>query len=379
MSEEAKVFVTRIVVKAPTRGCNLRGMAIRRKSERIGAERDRVQIGAGNRDTKPHSADEAHRLADGATWGREAATHSSRGSIPVEVLAASVQRSGAINVTRGRQAMVEQSWLHTHTRRLAPLFVVVWFAALVPAARSLLRYERTAGAMQAAPSQWPGFRSSGLRSSGFKSSGFKSSGATRGSGTAADTMSDPTRANNEGLLIVAVHPLCSCTRATLEELEKSAAGWRQPYHAVLLLYRSTGHPADSPFAQAGYVRDAKQALHADLVSDEGGEQAAHLGALTSGEVLYYSAADKQGQRQLLFSGGVTGGRGMVGENGGIEALEQAVRATSLAGQDSQQTHAPVYGCGLAALSNQDSRDSNRNPKGISANNLAGSSTGSPAE
>lgn len=232
--------------------------------------------------------------------------------------------------------MFDQIRLHGSSWRVWPLLLVLWLGAFAASARSLLHYEWTAGSMNAAPSQLP----ASTRTSNHLLSGHPLSGEPSAS---------------EGLLIVAVHPLCSCTRATLDELENSAATWHQPFHAVVLVYQAKSSGSASPvFKPAAYLSEAKQALNADLVLDAGGEQAARLGALTSGEILYYSAPNSHGQRRLLFSGGVTAGRGMVGENGGIQALEQAVRKTSAiassSNQDSQEAHAPVYGCGLAALS-----------------------------
>jgi hypothetical protein len=230
-----------------------------------------------------------------------------------------------------------------HVQRLLPVLVVLWVAALLPAAGMLLRYEWTAGAMAAAPAK--------LTDDVADGAGWTKDGGIQDS--------------RDGLLIVAIHPLCSCTRATLEELETSAAGWKEPYRAEFLIYspkgesqkdgtlRGVGSAAEFDWRRSAYVSAAQRALHARVVMDAGGAAAARLGALTSGEVLYYSAANGRGERRLLFSGGVTGGRGMVGENGGIEALERAVRETELSsGADRAGAHTPVYGCGLAALSGQ---------------------------
>lgn len=232
--------------------------------------------------------------------------------------------------------MFDQDRLRSYGQRMLPLLLGLWLAALIPAAKRLLQFEWTAGATGLAPSSLPA----------------KNAGAATGN-----------HANDgrEGLLVVAIHPLCSCTRATLKELEDSAASWKQPYRATFLIYQAKpgNHAADNAAAldgkPAAYILDAQHALHAEIVMDEGGERAARLGVLTSGEVLYYSAADQHGARRLLFSGGVTAGRGMEGENGGIDALEHAIKDTnSTTGHDHAASHPPVYGCGLAALSNSNS-------------------------
>jgi len=253
--------------------------------------------------------------------------------------------------------MLDRERIRGRVRHLFPVLAVLWVGALIPAAGMLLKYEWKAGAMAPAPARL--------------------AGAELGQAAGAD---------RTGLLIVAIHPLCSCTRATLEELESAAAEWKEPYRAQLLIYspkngspknetpndgtskaetlndggprtetpKGGGDTAAFDWRRSESIVAAQRALHADVVMDEGGAAAGRLGALTSGEVLYYSAANEGGERRLLFSGGVTGGRGMVGENGGIDALTRAVER----GQSGQEAaavnpaHAAVYGCGLSTLAAQ---------------------------
>jgi hypothetical protein len=215
--------------------------------------------------------------------------------------------------------MFDQIQLRTQIQRFLPLLLVLWLVALVPAAAKLLHFEWTTGATGLAPSRLTPSLSKGVSQSDGR----------------------------EALLVVAIHPLCSCTRATLKELEDSAPTWKRPYRTTFLIYKAKPAIAsDFDWHRAAYIREAQQALHAEVVEDINGEQAAKLGALTSGEVLLYSSADQQGSRRLLFSGGVTAGRGMEGENGGIASLEHSINAPNTP----TEAHAPVYGCGLAALS-----------------------------
>jgi hypothetical protein len=226
--------------------------------------------------------------------------------------------------------MFDPNRLRNQTQRFLPLLLAAWLVAMVPATRKLMAFEWTTGATGVTPSR------------------LTTSASTR-------------IAQNDGhsaLLVVAIHPLCSCTRATLKELEDAAPSWRQPYRTTFLIYKSKPQPSsaistpDFDWHHAAYIREAQQALNAEVVEDINGEEAAKLGALTSGEVFFYSAPDQQNSRRLLFSGGVTAGRGMEGENGGIVALDQAINAQSLDAASTQpEAHAPVYGCGLAALSN----------------------------
>jgi hypothetical protein len=238
--------------------------------------------------------------------------------------------------------MFDQQRLRTQIQRFLPLLLLLWLIALVPATRKLMAFEWSTGATGLTPTRLSTSASKGL-------------------------------AQNDGrsaLLVVAIHPLCSCTRATLKELEDSAPGWKQPYHATFLIYKAKSQSgsatavstrvSDFDWHHTAYIREAQQALNAEVIDDLNGEQAAKLGALTSGEVLLYSAPDPQGSRRLLFSGGVTAGRGMEGENGSITALEQAINAQNLNAASTQPgAHAPVYGCGLAALSNPTSGGSSK--------------------
>ncbi|ADW67132.1 hypothetical protein [Granulicella tundricola] len=192
-----------------------------------------------------------------------------------------------------------------------PALGLVWLLAMVPGVRYLLAYEHTAGSQGTAPRGWP-----------------------KGMPQVGDAAL-PT-------LVVALHPRCSCSQATLAELEEAAQGFGHPYNAVLLIYRPKG--SDYEWQKVDLYRDAQKALHARVMLDDDGQYSAAFGAETSGEVLYYSAAKGAAGRRLLFSGGVTGSRGMVGGNDGIEALKSAFKL------DREPEHAktPVFGCGLFA-------------------------------
>jgi hypothetical protein len=73
-------------------------------------------------------------------------------------------------------------------------------------------------------------------------------------------------------------------------------------------------------------------------TDSGGVEAARFGSWTSGQILLYDAAGR-----LRFSGGITGSRGMAGDNAGADALLAQIASDAgsapLAGSS-------VYGCEL---------------------------------
>jgi len=136
------------------------------------------------------------------------------------------------------------------------------------------------------------------------------------------------------LLLVFIHPRCSCTAATLQELDRTLATVPRPLEVVLAVYdsvplrgQSSTHPGlqlHHPFRQ---------------VPDANGQLARRFGAATSGEILLYSA-----KRQLLFQGGITPERAQTGDNAGIQALR-----TALASGHPAAAPSSVFGCPIFAL------------------------------
>jgi hypothetical protein len=181
------------------------------------------------------------------------------------------------------------------------LAVVLWSAAVVAGIQRIWSYENTPGGRLWVPANWPG---SSLVSV------------------------DPERAT----LMMFVHPLCSCTRASLTELREALDAMdRSPAVWIVLL---------SP---KGIVKDwnehiaamARRIPEAKIVIDVEGTMADTFGASTSGHAMLY---DRNGR--LTFSGGITGGRGHVGDNESRRDLIVALR-----GGDFAHEH-PIFGCGL---------------------------------
>jgi hypothetical protein len=130
---------------------------------------------------------------------------------------------------------------------------------------------------------------------------------------------------DSALLILFVHPLCSCTAATFSELSR-----------VLRRPHGTGIAVRIVFADGPVHADPEKFPHAELIRDVGGREAERFGALTSGMVLFY---DKQGR--LRFQGGITASRGHAGENRGAEML-----AAAIDGDRPEVSRSFVYGCSL---------------------------------
>jgi hypothetical protein len=139
---------------------------------------------------------------------------------------------------------------------------------------------------------------------------------------------------NRPLLVMAVHPRCPCSRASLGELGDLLARSRGACDAMLLQYvpdvRADDWPADSASQELGGVETKR-------VLDRGGRLAAALGAATSGHVVFFDAAGK-----VRFAGGLTLSRGHRGRAPAQDAILQV-----LAGVSPQVSSAPVFGCALA--------------------------------
>jgi hypothetical protein len=137
-------------------------------------------------------------------------------------------------------------------------------------------------------------------------------------------------------LLVFLHPMCPCSRATLDELNGVLS--KLPKAALpeihLLFVRSTKNPD----WKGGDLWDrAIRIPKAMRQWDVGGRIAVRFGAQTSGATLLYGS-----HKDLLFQGGITGSRGHEGDNLGASRLLAALQTGSRAPNLSQ-----VFGCALA--------------------------------
>lgn len=194
----------------------------------------------------------------------------------------------------------------TSRRRLiaaAAIFaVMLWSAAVIAGIQRIWSYESTPGGLSVVPTAWPG---------------------------SSLVEIDHERAT----LLMFVHPLCVCTRASVSELreaidamDRSVAVW-----IVVLSLRGIANDLEARIADI-----ARRIPEATIVRDNDGRAANTFGAATSGHVVVY---DRDGR--LVFSGGITGSRGHVGNNDGRRDLIAALRS----GRDDTHEH-PIFGCGL---------------------------------
>ena len=151
------------------------------------------------------------------------------------------------------------------------------------------------------------------------------------------------RPHHRPTLVVLIHPQCSCSFATIAELERLQAHTGNAVDTYVLMLAPSSVRLDwvkSPLWQKVAALDG-----ITVVEDRDGREAARFGALTSGQALLY---DESGQ--LVFSGGMTASRGHEGDNAGRTAIERLVRH-----ERADRSSTFVFGCGLFAPAASDDK------------------------
>jgi hypothetical protein len=138
-------------------------------------------------------------------------------------------------------------------------------------------------------------------------------------------------------IVMAVHPRCPCTEASLRALARIMEKSNGQTDVRLLVYR----PEHSPQSWAGsHWKDVlKSTKGIAFVDDPGGREASRLGMKTSGAVVFFD-----GSGQLRFVGGLTATRGADDDSIGVELLR-----TVVAGGVAKSTTCDVFGCPLATV------------------------------
>jgi hypothetical protein len=140
-------------------------------------------------------------------------------------------------------------------------------------------------------------------------------------------------------LVVALHPECPCSRATLSEIDTILAQ-TTPSLRVFALFLDTdpGQPA----ADSTLFKNADKLPGVSIIRDRDGADLKAFNFLTSGETRLYRP-----DGSLVFHGGVTPSRGHPGENLGRTAVIEAVHASMDRASTPEATVTlPVFGCAL---------------------------------
>jgi hypothetical protein len=138
-------------------------------------------------------------------------------------------------------------------------------------------------------------------------------------------------------LLMFVHPRCPCTRASIGELSELLTGSQGAINVQVLV----NAPAEwtDPEIQTDVWQSAAAIPGVTVRKDPEGVEARRFGALTSGQVLVYSA-----QGQLQFRGGITGARGHSGLNFGRSTVAAVLNEPASMSDGVKQCS--VFGCSL---------------------------------
>jgi hypothetical protein len=181
--------------------------------------------------------------------------------------------------------------------------IVLWTAAVAFGMRSLILYATTPGAPATPPPHWP-----------------------------ADAPLHPAR--ERASLVIFAHPACSCTRATLHELERILDACGDRVDATLFFCEPHSRPPE--WAHSDTRRAAGEIQGLRVLEDRGAVTARLFGAHVSGQLLLY---DRDGL--LAFHGGITPMRGHEGDSDGGDAV-----TAILNGLIPKRRATPVFGCAL---------------------------------
>lgn len=182
---------------------------------------------------------------------------------------------------------------------LAASVLLVWVIGVGAGLATLWSYENAPGPAASAPAEWP-------------------------------AVTRLARTGERPVIVLALHPHCPCSRATVAELSRlvAQAPGRAEIHALFVAPPSVGE---------GWARtplwEAAAAIPGVQVRRDDGTEARRFGAHVSGQLLAYDRAG-----HLAFSGGITGSRGHEGDNAGRSAVQ------ALLSNRSHASSSLVFGC-----------------------------------
>jgi hypothetical protein len=183
------------------------------------------------------------------------------------------------------------------------LLLAIWLLLVGGGFSMILQYSFTPGKTVAASDDWPG--GSKLR-----------------------------RSPDRPQLVMFVHPVCPCSRASLAELERFVVRTGGRADVRVVFKEPAGMTRE--WQDSSLWRTASGIPGIALVRDEGGVETGIFHAAVSGETFLYDSGGR-----LVFHGGITDSRGHEGDNAGLSAIEEIVNTGS-----SALGRTPVFGCPL---------------------------------
>ena len=133
-------------------------------------------------------------------------------------------------------------------------------------------------------------------------------------------------------LVMLMHPRCSCSHASLQELSRLLAHFHEHVSAAILFYSLESVEHD--WEKTALWSTATSLPGVRVIRDINGAEAKLFRVYTSGYTVLYDAAG-----HLLFHGGITPSRGHSGDNAGSQAI-----AALLTHHLAAHQHTPVFGC-----------------------------------
>ena len=140
--------------------------------------------------------------------------------------------------------------------------------------------------------------------------------------------------DNNYQLFMFIHPKCPCTRSSIRELERIITSC--PEDITITFYCFAPSDKNENWINTDIVKSAQAIPRSTIISDVDGRLAKSFDAKTSGHVLLYHP-----NGSLLFSGGITAGRGHEGDNIGRTFITDVVKNKS-----SKRTQCFTYGCSI---------------------------------
>jgi hypothetical protein len=195
------------------------------------------------------------------------------------------------------------------------IFFAVWLGLLLSAFAGLNFYAAKAGEAALPAREWPG-------------------------------PSRLARAANTAELLLFLHPQCSCSRATVSELERLLPSLRGKVHVSIVFFKPEGQT--EAWVQSSLWSQVHRLPNVSVVEDASGEEAKMFDVKTSGQVILF---DPRGH--LSFAGGITPARGHEGDNQGSRMIRSPVTtnfaiANADALADSRLATTSIFGCSFAS-------------------------------
>lgn len=133
-------------------------------------------------------------------------------------------------------------------------------------------------------------------------------------------------------MVVFLHPKCPCSKASMEEISRLLARYPDAFSLQIVFFHPENEQAD--WSQTSLWKTAKNLPHTQVFIDQGTRETKLFGAATSGDTYIFEPSGR-----LRFHGGITPGRGSIGESIGLDSVFRLAEGKAPAAMTSA-----VFGC-----------------------------------